>query len=110
MSLNGTVLSRAFCYALGVLSIGSTLAQETTRCSVEIAMPKRGDKVAVKSQITGSATVPAGMHLWVFARKSGQSNWWPQGGGRAEVPTSRNWIVDGTFGDENDIAKDAGAP
>jgi hypothetical protein len=49
------------------------------------------------------------MHLWVFARKSGESNWWPQGGGRVEVQRSGNWTVDGTFGDESDPAKDAGA-
>jgi hypothetical protein len=110
MFLYRTLLSGAFGCALIVVGISSTFAQETTGCSIEIATPKTGDKVAMKSQITGSATIPAGMRLWVFARKSGQSNWWPQGGGRAEVQSSRSWIVDGTFGDENDTAKDAGAP
>ena len=77
--------------SVGTPSSNPTFAQETTRCSIEIGTPKKGDKVAVKTQITGSATVPAGMHLWVFARKSGQSNWWPQGGGRTEVASSGRW-------------------
>jgi hypothetical protein len=110
MFSNGTVSSLAFCCALSAISTNPTFAQETSRCSVEITTPKKGDKVAVKAQIAGSATVPAGMHLWVFARKSGQSNWWPQGGGRTEVTSSGKWVSDGTFGDESDVAKDAGAP
>jgi hypothetical protein len=110
MLRNGHVFSVTLCCALSVLSSNPTFAQETTRCSIEISTPKKGDKVAVKTQIAGSATVPAGMHLWVFARKSGQSNWWPQGGGRTEVASSGRWVSDGTFGDENDAAKDAGAP
>jgi hypothetical protein len=109
MLTNGAVFSAVLFYALGIPSTSFAFAQEATSCSIEIGTPKKGDKVQVKSQIAGSATVPAGMHLWVFARKSGQSRWWPQGGGRTEVSSTGSWVCDGTFGDENDPAKDAGA-
>lgn len=109
MFLRRAFLTGVFSFLLSFLATSSTFAQGTTTCRVEVATPQAGNKVAIKTQITGSAIVPAGMHLWVFVRKSGQSNWWPQAGGSTEVPSSGSWVSDGTFGDEADKAKDSGA-
>lgn len=96
-------------FFIGALSLSSTTAQAQS-CKVDVTSPKVGDTVGVKAQIVGTATVPSGLYLWVFARKEGQRKWWPQGGGDAEVnPKSGRWVSDGTFGDEGNLAKDAGA-
>ena len=98
----------ALLIALSVLVAGPIRAQETQSCKIQILSPQKGDKVGAGGAIRGTASVPAGMYLWVFARKEGQRNWWPQGGGAAEVKTS-SWVVDGVYGDENNPQKDAGA-
>lgn len=109
MRLHWRLISRgALCAAL-YLSWGPVaFGQQTPSCAIEITMPKKGARVGVRGQITGTATVPPGMHLWVFGRKMGQRNWWPQGGGNVEVRGGR-WIADGAFGDEADRTKDAGS-
>jgi hypothetical protein len=72
------------------------------RCAIEIIAPKKDETVAIKTQIKGSANVPAGMYLWVFVRKAGLTDWWPQGGGHADIGKLPNWAIDSYFGEEKD--------
>src|SRR5258708_7354986 len=99
----------ALLFALSILLIDPIPAQESTSCEIKISSPSKGDKVGTSGPIRGTASVPAGMHLWIFARKEGQRNWWPQGGGAAEVKTAGSWVVDAAYGDESNPQKDAGA-
>jgi hypothetical protein len=97
-----------FFIALNLLWPGSISAQET--CKIQIEFPSKGTKVDLKGSIRGTAVVPPGMHLWVFAQREGQHNWWPQGGGHVKVKGSEGkWVVDTTYGDESDPSKDKGA-
>ena len=54
-------------------------------CAVTIVSPKTGEKHGPDVLVSGTATVPAGRHLWIFARRKGVAIWWPQGGGAASV-------------------------
>src|SRR5258708_6195911 len=104
LAVSAVVITLSILLAVPIL----VLAQETQPCKVEIRSPQKGDKVDVSGAIRGTASVPAGLYLWVFNRKEGQRNWWPQGGGAAEVKTG-SWVVDAFYGDENNPQKDAGA-
>ena len=107
MTRHSLVCSLAVAVSMG--SSGVIFAQELKGCKVEVTTPKSGDPVGARMQVTGTATVPAGLYLWIFARKEGQRKWWPQGGGNAEVKKTGRWVADAAFGDENDLKKDAGA-
>jgi hypothetical protein len=82
--------------------------QETPACKIQVLSPQKGDKVGTSGPIRGTASVPPGRFLWVFIRKEGQRNWWPQGGGAVEVKPN-SWVVDAVYGDENNPQKDSGA-
>lgn len=106
MSRSGCILALLLCLWVHDGRLG---AQAPPKCDVKILAPQVGTTVSTKTQIRGTATVPPGMFLWVFAHKEGLANWWPQGGGRVQVKPTGQWVADGTFGDENEPAKDAGA-
>ena len=90
-----------------LIGVGST-AQEAGRCKAEITSPKRGDPVNTSGNVRGTATVPPGMFLWVFAQREGLARWWPQSGGAARIRDGE-WVVHAVYGDERDPGKDAGA-
>jgi hypothetical protein len=98
----GAILSKAFCIAL--IAAVDLLAQTPGTCKAEISSPQQGDGVGTAGDVNGSATVPPGMFLWVFAHRNGLAKWWPQSGGPARVKDGK-WVVHATYGDE----KDAGA-
>jgi hypothetical protein len=97
-----TILLTTICAAL--LAAVNLLAQTAATCKAEIASPQQGDRVGTAGDVSGSATVPPGMFLWVFAHRNGLAKWWPQSGGAARVKDGK-WVVHATYGDE----KDAGA-
>ena len=81
-----------------LIGVGST-AQEAGRCKAEITSPKRGDPVNTSGDVRGTATVPPGMFLWVFAQREGLARWWPQSGGAARIRDGE-WVVHAVYGDE----------
>ena len=86
--------------ALSVTATGRLAAQS---CKVEIASPQKGDSVGKQGEVRGTATVPPGMFLWIFAHREGLSKWWPQGGGTTRVKgKDGKWVVLATYGDEKD--------
>ncbi len=87
---------------VNLVLIGSVYSQDT-KCKIEIQFPTAGDKVGPNGQIRGTASVPAGMHVWVFAQKDGQQVWWPQGGGEAPVKTE-SWKREATYGTPSDVS------
>jgi hypothetical protein len=79
------------------------LASSTdTSCSVAIVSPEAGEMVGRQRVVSGTATIPPGGHLWVFAHIKGLYGWWPQGGGEAEV-VDGTWDVMTFFGQAHDI-------
>jgi hypothetical protein len=75
--------------------------QRAEACRVEVTSPKSGDTVANEGEVQGTATLPPGKKLWVFAHRRGLALWWPQGGGPAEV-SKEKWDVLVTYGQERD--------
>lgn len=52
---------------------------------VEITAPKNGAKVQDSVLFEGTAQLPAGHHMWLLIGIAGTKDWWPQGGGEAEL-------------------------
>ena len=71
------------------------------QCSVEISSPGRSQPVGHASSVCGRATVCAGAHLWVLARRKDVNGWWPQGEGPVAVIDGR-WSVQATYGGPED--------
>jgi hypothetical protein len=94
----------AFPILFGVLLTSTTYAQErkSLSCKVEITSVKTGDSVGLSQTIRGKATLPPGMHLWIFAHREGQAIWWPQGGGPARLNSTGDWVVLANFGEPRD--------
>lgn len=78
----------------GVYLMGSEPAPAGT-CTVEIASPAPGDWVEIEAVASGTAVVPEGAHLWLFARPRENGRWWPQS--RVDI-TSGVWREPVRFG------------
>lgn len=75
--------------------------QQTERCRVEFTDPKQGDAVSDVGDVKGTATIPSGKHLWIFAHRRGLALWWPQGGGAAQIDNQK-WVTFVTYGQDRD--------
>lgn len=95
-------LSMVVFLALSVAT--ASTAQENSACKATVDSPQKGDTVGISGDISGAASVPPGMFLWVFVHRQGLAAWWPQGGSAAAVSHGK-WMVNATYGD----GKDAGA-
>lgn len=100
-----------FTVALSCILIGLpswTFAQKAEKqgCTVTIASPKSGQTVTEDAQVEGTASIPPGNFLWVFAHRKGLQLWWPQGGGPAPMSSSGSWQVVVTFGTERDTGRE----
>jgi hypothetical protein len=73
----------------------------TESCRVEFTDPKSGDSVPNEGDVKGTATIPPGTHLWIFAHRRGLALWWPQGGGPAQID-KQEWMVFVTYGQDRD--------
>jgi len=74
-------------------------------CLIKLAEPHDGQQVGRSVTVKGTATLPAGGHLWVFARRENfqdQDVWWPQAEGRVD-PTTGEWKVSTSIGEPRDI-------
>ncbi|MGE3781621.1 MAG: hypothetical protein AB7H71_02610 [Alphaproteobacteria bacterium] len=95
--------------ALGLIVLGTVATihevaeAQGDRCSVEILSPVMNARVGEASNVSGSATIPAGTKLWIFAHRKGLALWWPQGGGFAQIDNDKQWTVLVFFGVERDI-------
>jgi hypothetical protein len=72
--------------------------------NVQILDPSRdGAEVRRTYIVRGSASIPSGTHLWVLSRREDfEGIWWPQGEGKVD-PTSGEWRVSVTFGNQDDV-------
>jgi hypothetical protein len=85
-------------------ALASTLTpQQKQTCKVQMTSPQNGDAVGRQAEVRGTAALPPGMFLWVFAHREGLARWWPQGGGAARVKgKTGEWVVLATYGDDKD--------
>ncbi len=100
-------------FVIGTLSfliLGSMVPnvhpQETSsdRFVIHVTNPERdGLEVGKGILVSGTAELPAGYHLWVFARRVNfEGRWWPQNEGRIN-PRTGAWRVYANLGEEQDI-------
>jgi hypothetical protein len=74
-------------------------------CMFKVSAPRPGQAVGKAVIVEGDAVLPAGYHLWVFARRASYRDgrvWWPQGEGVPDTSTGR-WKVAATIGVAQDL-------
>ena len=101
------MLTRYTGLILVLMAVAVALAQSQDKegCRVQITAPEAGSNVAIVQNVAGTGTVPPGKFLWVFAHRQGLANWWPEGGGPAKIRNGE-WLVNTTFGTEQDSGAD----
>jgi hypothetical protein len=90
---------------LPALPAQGTKSRPTPACLIKVAEPRDGQQAGQSVTVRGTATLPAGGHLWVFARREDfgdQDVWWPQAEGRIDSKTGE-WRVSATIGMLRDI-------
>jgi hypothetical protein len=90
---------------LSALAVHGGSSGPRPACLIKLAEPHGGQQVGQSVTVKGTATIPAGGHLWVFARRENfedQDVWWPQAEGRVD-PKSGEWKVSATLGEPRDI-------
>lgn len=73
-------------------------------CTLSVTSHLDGAKVRKDALIKGKANIPAKHFLWVLAHKQGLKEWWPQGGGEADIRNGE-WKVLVTFGKKGEIGE-----
>ncbi len=68
---------------------------------VSIDAPQANSVVGPSAVVCGTAALPAGCRLWLFARRADAGGWWPQGGGPADF-TGDRWRQECKFGEAID--------
>ena len=67
---------------------------------LSIDSPQPGAHVDRQEQVYGSARLPAGSVVWLFARRADMHGWWPQAGVR--IGPDRKWTSPCHFGEDVD--------
>ena len=83
----------------------SPVVAQTAQCRVEISSPVVTDRVRAEGEVSGTAQIPPGTHLWIFANRRGLALVWPQGGGPARLVDGK-WRVLATYGVPRDEGSD----
>jgi len=92
-----------------VLSGPNVIAQTRAKtCEVKITTPSPGDKVGREGRVRGTAKIPDGTFLWVFAHmKDLAAEWWPQGGRAAIInKEDGSWVIIVGYGQQQDVKED----
>lgn len=75
------------------------------KCEIDVTKPLSGQEVGRETAVEGTATIPPGHHLWVFARRDSYRSdevWWLQSEGIVD-PKTKQWKVIAAIGNQNDI-------
>lgn len=100
VAITTCVISLSWSFA----TLAQTQAQES--CAVQFSEPKAGGTVSGRGKAKGTATVPPGKHLWIFAHPQGTATWWPQCGGPVVVEDGKPWVCLVTYGQDQDHGSD----
>ena len=84
--------------ARGRRSSGSPAARGNL---VSIHAPAFGQFAGESGTVSGTATIPAGAHLWVLAHRRDLAGWWPQAAGPVSIANGR-WSVTVQYGEPRD--------
>ena len=92
-----------------VLAVVGWSQGQTQSPIVRISVPEHdGENVGRKIEVSGSASLPPGTHLWVLVHVTPgfKGFWWPQNEGEVD-PKTGTWKVDVTLGEKSeDIGHD----
>jgi hypothetical protein len=93
------------CLLAATIVASSASAQQPGKVvgCVTIVNPTENSAVGGDGDVVGVVKTPVQGYVWLFARRTGLANWWPQGDGPATIDASGNWKVFTTFGVERDI-------
>jgi len=83
--------------AVAVSGMGQGLAN-AQQCKVAVTQPEQDARVDFRVMVRGTVTLPAQSYLWVFVQVRGQNDYYPQGGGAAQV-IDGEWEVLARLGD-----------
>jgi hypothetical protein len=101
-------LSTAVLLLLVLLPAAAPLAaqEQPASCEIEILEPQPGQQVGSRITVYATATLPAGHHVWVFARRIDfEPHWWPQGE-MSLKPESGKWRGFASIGVSLDVGWD----
>ncbi|MGB7922878.1 MAG: hypothetical protein WCF57_06510 [Pyrinomonadaceae bacterium] len=97
------VCATLFCMMIALtLPVASPCQASAQTCSVKIISPSPGGNVRRDALVRGTAKIPANGYLWLLAHKRGFKQWWPQGGGEADI-NGGEWEVLVIFGKAKEI-------
>ena len=90
--------------AAGLESFDRTVRDDASGIFVEVTRPERdGVDVGRNYLVQGTARLPAGHHLWAFARRTNFApEWWPQHEGKID-PKTGEWKILVRLGEEYDV-------
>lgn len=97
-------------FAAGVLAaallatVADALGAQQDAIAFEVTRPERsGAEVGKVVVVEGTASLPPGYYLWVFARRADfEPMWWPQGPGVIDSTTGK-WWAQATLGKPEDV-------
>ena len=100
---HGSLAAWALAAALAGTAAGALGAREEA-IAFEVTQPERqGAEVGKTVILEGTASLPAGYHLWIFARRADfEPMWWPQGPGIVDPKTGK-WRGQATLGKPQDV-------
>ena len=87
-----------------LLKRNTTNPSAASDIQLSIISPASGNRVTISGQVSGTASIPAGAHLWVLIHRKDVTGWWPQGGGPAEIAANK-WTVAAAYGDPADAGQ-----
>ncbi len=91
---------------LGAAPFSAFAQAKDSGCMVKVTEPRAGQQLGAVFTVKGTAVIPDGHHLWVFARRVDFEPFWtPQAEGRINSETG-SWKVSAHFGTANDISWD----
>lgn len=91
--------------ALLAISVPVNAQSSDAKCEINVTKPLSGQEVGRETAVEGTATLPPGHHLWVFARRDSYRSdevWWLQSEGIVD-PKTKQWKVIAAIGNQNDI-------
>ena len=85
----------------------TSVAGESEEIAVNVTSPAKKEGIEVRNSllVKGTAELPPGYHIWVFARREDFDTdgiWWPQNEGRINSRTGE-WRVSANFGGPQDV-------
>ena len=83
----------------------NVIVDKPFEAAIVITSPQRGEECGTNLQVSGTAKIIPGKHLWLFAHRRGLAKWWPQSG-EIIVEENGEWVQGAYIGQHQDIGFD----